>query len=330
MGDLFAKVLVAADSRRNPAAGMFYRAASDLGGLIGKIGSSLCSSGESPSPQIYPSCQSHSAVPAQRPLYYSTMRHRDVPDFTRCISAAVARLREQYGAQQKAVSATRMEIDSHERIDLRQLGREIKELQGEIDRCRTSESALVRQRGAYRAEGVLRNVFVHGFSQLSLLCQVRELRKGESSLAARQAALKELVDKRNSFDFSAKKRLLETQEGELNAIWQRWLSQWERLDYFNRQMKSFIDPIVDTARRLNCLIDRYNALSRYEAELNAARNAYERRLVHKKCEAAFGDGSVGRLLGRVVPQIRGVSSLYDMQVRQAEGHAHAIGLQVQG
>ena len=318
MSSLLAKVLVATDPRRNPAAGLFWRAASDLGRSLGNMCSGLSSLFQS-SPEV--PYQSYSNVPAPSQLKYSTMPHRSVPDYAHCISADLAKLREKHSAQQKLVNEIRMQIDSHERIDLCQLDREIRDFQDEIDGCQSLESAILKQRDAYCAEGMLRNVFIHGFSQLSLSRQIRKLRKRRSTLVAKQDDLKALVSKRKTFDFSAKRHLLKTQEEELNALWKRCLSQEAKLDSFNWQMGAIVGRIADTTRRLNCQIDKYNTLSRYEAELNAASNAYERRMVHKKCEADFGSGSVGRLLSGVMSQIRELSALYNKQVRQAERQA---------
>ena len=326
MSDIFAKMIVAADSRRNPAAGLFYRAASDFGRLLGDACSglfSLCES--SSSPISYPEPIRY-AKPSPSPLHYATMSHRSVPDYTRCIRDDVARLCGEYRAQEKVINETRERIESHERIDLRQLDSEIKQLQNEIDRCQSSEKSIIELRGQYRAEGMVRNVFVHGLRQCFLSRKVRKLREEKTTLMARQDALKSLADMRNAFDFSAERHLLNMQEEELSTILQRWRGQVAKFDSFSLQMRSFVDRIVDTTRRLNCQIDKYNTLSRYEAELNAASGAYGRRLVHKKCEAEFGSGSVGRLQNRVVAHIRSLSSLYDKQVCQAERHARAIGL----
>ena len=129
-----------------------------------------------------------------------------------------------------------------------------------------------------------------------------------------------------SFDFAQARAVLRTQEEELNAIGQDYKRQKGILDGFNRQMKSYVDQVSDTTRRLNIEIDRYNTLSMYEAKLNASANAYERRLVHQECGASFGDGSVGRLRNRVLSKIRELSARYDNQMRQAENHARAIGM----
>ena len=324
MSSLLAKVLVATDPRINPAADLFGRAASDLGRSLGNVCSGIASLFESSPEQISLPYQSYSTAPARPPLECSTMPHRDVPDFLHFIRADISRLRERHSAQQKAFDATRQLIESHERIDLRQLEREIGELQDEIDECLSSEADLVRESNAYCEEGMLRNVFVHGLTQISLSHRIREVRKRKAALIAKQDALRELVEKRSAFDFAAKKHLLETQEEELDAIWQRCLGQESRLERLDRQMQDFVDRIADTTSRLNRQIDKCNALNRYEAELNVAANAYERRLVHKKCEAEFGDGSVGRLRSRVMSRIKALSSLYDKQVRQGESHARAI------
>jgi len=326
MSSLFAKVLVATDPRMNPAAGLFWSATSDLGRSLGNVCSGLASLFESSPEPVDVPYQNYATVPTRPPLEYAKMPHRKVPDYTHCIRANIASLREKFNAQQKVVDETRQQIDSHERIDLQQLDREIQEIQNEIIKCQLSEDDLSKQSDAYCSEGMLRNVFVHGLSQVSLAYRIRELREGKAALIAKQDELKALVGKRNAFDFSAKKRLLETQEDELNSIRKRCLCQEAKIDSLSQQMQGFIDRLADTTSRLNIEIDKVNTLSRYEAELNAAVNAYERRLVHKKCEEEFGNSSVGRLHGRVMLRIRELSSLYDKQIRQAEYYAHAIGL----
>ena len=307
MSSLFAKVLVATSPRMNPAAGMFWRATSDLGRSLGSVCSGIASLFESSPEPIDVPYQSYATVSPPPPLEYAKMPHREVPDFTRCVRANIASLCAKHSAQQEVVDETRRQIDSHERIDLQQLDREIKELQNEIDKCQSSEDDLSRQSDAYCSEGMLRNVFVYGLAQISLSHRIRELREKKATLIAKQDELKALVDKRNAFDFSAKKLLLEAQEDELNSIRKHCLSQEEKLGSLSRQMQGFIDRLADTTSRLNSQIDRCNTLSRYEAELNAAGNAYRRRLVHKKCEEEFGDGSVRRLRGRVMLRIRELS-----------------------
>lgn len=215
-------------------------------------------------------------------------------------------------------------LKSHERIDLEALGREINVLQDEIDKCQSSEDDLLQQRRGYREEGLLRNVFVHGLAQHSLSSQINQLREKRNSLTAKQSERNALIAKRNSFDFEAQRDLLKRQEEKLTAIGRDYRRQRDRLDGFDSAMEGCVARLSDKVRRLNVEIGKYNSLSRYEALLNAASNAYERRRVHQDCEAKFGDGRVGVLRNRVLSRIRSMSASCDKQARQAADHARSI------
>lgn len=351
-------MLVACDRRRNPAIGLVGRAASDfgraLGGLCTSIGN-LCESSPSPAPSPMPkSSYAQSAVrkplmavsasdrivdvsgaserPAPAALNYTKMQFRTVPDYAGSVRAVVAELVKKYNAQKRIVMETKAQIDSHERIDLEALGREISALQDEIDKCQSTEDDLLQQRRGYREEGLLRYVFVHGLSVHSLSLKVGQLREKRESFATKLSELKALVAKRNSFDFAAAKLAVESTEANLESVHQDYWREKNRLDDFDRQMKRFMDPLSDTTNCLNLEIDKYNALNEYAARLDAIPSvasdaAYRRHLVHQECEAEFGDGRVGQMRSRVLVRIRKLIGRYDNLVRQAKNHAHAIGLQ---
>lgn len=127
MSGVIAKVLVDIDPKTNPAAGLFWRAASDLGRMVGDGLSALFESSPEPT---YIQCRSCSNALEPRPRRYSVVSRRNVPDFAHCIRSDLAKLREKHSAQQKIVNETRAQIDFHERIDLCKLDREINELSG--------------------------------------------------------------------------------------------------------------------------------------------------------------------------------------------------------
>lgn len=349
------EMLVGFDRRRNPAAGLLYSAASDFGRSLGSLGRSLgnlcaeiASTCDAPSTssQSPTSSYASSAVrkqlmaitadgrfvdvsgaterPAPAALNYTKMQFRTVPDYAGSVRAAVAELVKKYNTQKRIVMETKAQIDSHERIDLEALGREINVLQDEIDKCQSSEDDLLQQRRGYREEGLLRNVFVHGLAQHSLSSQINQLREKRNSLTAKQSERNALIAKRNSFDFEAQRDLLKRQEEKLTAIGRDYRRQRDRLDGFDSAMEGCVARLSDKVRRLNVEIGKYNSLSRYEALLNAASNAYERRRVHQDCEAKFGDGRVGVLRNRVLSRIRSMSASCDKQARQAADHARSI------
>ena len=349
------EMLVGFDRRRNPAAGLLYSAASDFGRSLGSLGRSLgnlcteiasaCDTPSTPSPSPTSSCAS-SAVrkplmamtadgrfvgvsgaserPASAPLNYTKMQFRTVPDYAGSVRAAVAELAKKYKAQERVVRDAKDLIDSHERIDLEAQGHEIGALQDEIDKCQSTEADLLRQRQSYREEGLLRNVFVHGLAQHSLSSQINQLREKRNSLAAKQSERNALIAKRNSFDFKAQRDLLKRQQETLMAIGLEYRRQKDKLDGFDSAMECYVASLSDKARRLNVEIEKYNSLSCYEARLNAASNAYERRRVHQDCEAKLGDGRVGALRNRVLSRLRSMSASYDKQVRRATDRARAI------
>lgn len=337
-------MLVACDRRRNPAMGLFERAASDFGKALGSLCTSigdLCESSSTPSygssdvrkPSMAASARGSSVDvsgaskrPAPVALKYTKMQFRTVPDYAGSVRAAVGELEKKYKAQQHVVMEIKSQIDSHERIDLEALGREIRGFQDEIDKCRSSEDDLLRQRRSYREEGLLRSVFVHGLAMHSLSRQIRRLREKQGLLKTNQSERKALIDERNSFDFKAQRELLGKQEEKLSAIGRKYLMLKDRLVGFDSAMGWCVARMSDTARRLNAEIGKYNSLSRYEAQLNAASNSYERYLVHQECEANFGDGRVRDLRSKVLSRIRSLSASYDRQVRQAAGRAREIGL----
>ena len=349
------EMLVGFDRRRNPAAGLLYSAASDFGRSLGSLGRSLgnlcaeiassCDTPSTPSPSPTSSYASYatskpllaltasgevvdvsgtSVRPSRAGLNYSKMKPRTIPDYAGSVRSAVAELGKKYKAQQLAVREIKARIESHERINLDDLNREINELQVEIDNCLSSEDELLRQRQSYREEGLLRNVFVHGLAQHSLSSQIGQLREKRESLVTKQSELQALIAKRNSFDFAAQEGLLKKQEEKLNGIKQDYQRQKERLDGFDLEIQGCIARLSDTTRRLNGEIGKYNALSRYEAMLNAASSRDAKRRVHQECEANFGDGRVGLLRNRVLSRIRRLSVSYDKQVRQAADRARAI------
>ena len=326
IGHLLAMVLTACDTRKNPAAKQVANQFSNACDAFGDLARSLCESSSPPTSVSYQPTNRASVPHLPASLKYSKMRHRQVPDFSEGIRTVVAELHRKYKAQQRDVEENKRQITLHEGINLEKLNCEIQELQDEIEKFQSSEDALRQQRKDYRAEGLLRNVCVHGVAQYSLSRQIGKLREKMAASVAKQEAARALVDQRKSFDFAQAREALRVQDEELNAIGQDYKKQKDFLDDFNRQMKSFVDQVSDTARRLNMEIDRYNTLSLYEAKLNASANAYERRLVHQECEASFGDGSVGRLRSRVLSKIRELSARYDKQTRQAENHARTIGL----
>ena len=355
MSDIFLKMLVAYDRRRNPAAGLLYSATSDFGRSLGSLGRSLgnlcagiasaCDTPSTPSTSLTSSCASRavrkplmaitadgrfvdvsgaSERPAPVALNYTKMQFRTVPDYAESVRAAVAELAKKYNAQEKTVRDIKTQIDSHERIDQEALGCEINGLQVEIDECQSTEDDLLRQRQSYREEGLLRNVLIHGLAQHALSSQIGQLREKRNLLAAKQSERKALIAQRNSFEFEMQRDLLKRQEEKLTAIGRDYRRQKARLDGFDLAMEGCVASLSDKARRLNVEIGKYNSLSRYEAQLNAASNAYERRRVHQECEANFGDGRVGVLRNRVLSRIRSMSASYDKQVRQAADRAYAV------
>jgi len=82
--------------------------------------------------------------------------------------------------------------------------------------------------------------------------------------------------------------------------------------------------VADVTQRLNSQIDKWNMLSWYEARLNAAADAYGRWLVHRECEARFGDGSVGRLRSRVLSRIKALNHQCDELIRKSVVQSRAI------
>ena len=326
IGHLLAMVLTACDTRKNPAAKLVANQFSKTCDAFGDLARSLCESSSPPSSVSYQPTNRAPVPHVPAALKYSKMRHRQVTDFSEGIRTVVARLQRKYEAQRRVVEENKKQIALHEGIDLEKLNCEIQGLQDEIEKFQSSEDALRQQRKDYRAEGLLRNVCVHGVAQYSLSRQIRKLREKKSACVVKQEAAQALVERRMSFDFAQARDVLRKQDEELNAIEQDYKRQKDILDDFIRQMKSYVDQLSDTTRRLNSEVDRYNTLSMYEAKLNASANAYERRLVHQECEASFGDGSVGRLRNRVLSKIRELSARYDKQTRQAENHARAIGM----
>ena len=363
MSDILLKMLIGFDRRRNPAAGLFYSAASDfrrslgslghsLANLCGEIVSAACDSPSTPSPSSASSYAPHATSKPRSvalasggsvdvsggPVRSSTatlnyeMQIPQVPDFAKNLRSAVDKQCEKYNAQKNAINSMKAEIDSCERIDLEKLDREIMELQVEIDRCQSSASDFLRRRQEYRAEGMLLNVFVHGIAQRSLAKQIAQLHERAASLTAKQDGLRKMIDRRNAFDFEAAKGAVESMKGKLETILRDYWREKNRLDGIDRQMKHFMGPLSDTTNCLNLEIDKYNALSQYAARLDAIPSAasdaaYRRRLVHQECEAEFGDGRVGQLRSRVLTRIRKLAGRYDNLVRQAKNHARAIGLQ---
>jgi len=91
-------------------------------------------------------------------------------------------------------------------------------------------------------------------------------------------------------------------------------------------MKGYVDRIADVARLLNSEIDRYNILSQYAVELDAAYSSYDRMRVHRACEETFGDGAVGKLCAQSRSRIRKLSERYNEQIRLANMRAKQIGL----
>ena len=349
------EMLVGFDRRRNPAAGLLYSAASDFGRSLGSLGRSLgnlcaeiassCDTPSTPSPSPTSSYASYatskpllaltasgevvdvsgtSVRPSRAGLNYSKMKPRTIPDYAGSVRSAVAELGKKYKAQQLAVREIKARIESHERINLDDLNREINELQVEIDNCLSSEDELLRQRQSYREEGLLRNVFVHGLAQHSLSSQIGQLREKRNSLTFKQSERKALIAKRNSFDFEAQRDLLKRQGEKLAEIGRDYQRQKGGLDEFDSAMEGCIARLSDKARRLNVEIEKYKSLSRYVTRLNAAANAYERRRVHQECEANFGDGRVGLLCNRMRSKIRSMTASYDQQVRQTADRARAI------
>jgi len=259
-------------------------------------------------------------------LKYATMRHRTMPDFASSIRSGVVSLHEACVRQQRVIDDVKSQIAAQEGVDLKKLGREIQSLQVAIDNCNCSESAFSEQRRSYRAEGMTRCLAVHGIALLILSRKIKKVRREKSGLADRRYRLQEIVDRRNSFDFAERNDLLKRHEAEMDSLRKRYLEERGRLESFNRKMSGVVSRLSEAVERLNSEVDKYNVLSRYNAELSAARDKYARFKVHRECEARFGSGAVGSLRSGVLSQIKRLNACCDDLSRKAEAQAQTVML----